>query len=153
MCVPSVCMYVPMCMCVAMCMCVCSYVYVPMYMCVSSYVCMCSQHVAIRSISYPKLALNSWESSCLYLLCAAVIPGILPHTSFNLLCIMKKIVHLVCVNKNVWKDAVWLWTTTTTTLLEGVCAVSEEPVRLGRISILCRGLNLIGPEANYFTLC
>ena len=146
-----VCSYVYVCCYVHVCLflCICSYVYV----CVSSYVCMCLQHVAIRSISYPKLALNSWESSCLYLLCAAVIPGILPHTSFNLLCIMKKIVHLVCVNKNVWKDAVWLWTTTTTTLLEGVCAVSEEPVRLGRISILCRGLNLIGPEANYFTLC
>lgn len=30
--------------------------------------------------------------------------------------------------------------------------MSEETDRLGRISILCRGLNLIGPEVNYLVL-
>ena len=160
MCVPMRIVCIPMCMCVFLCvccvpmrMCVC----VPTCMCVCVHMCMC---VCVHSMwlsevlaIYPRLALNSWESSCLYLLCATGIPGVLPHTWFNLLCIMNKIDYLVCVNKNIWKDAVWLWTTTITKLLEGVCVESEETDGVGRISILCRGWNLTGPAANYFTLC
>lgn len=67
-----------------------------MYVCVSSYVCMCLQHMAIRSICCISKAGTEFIGILLPLpLCAAGIPGVLHHN-----CIMKKIVHLVCVNKN-----------------------------------------------------
>ena len=84
---------------------VCSYVCVPMYMCVCEFLCV----YVFAACGYQKYLLYIISKAGTKLIgiflplppCAVGILGVLPHTWFNLLCIMKKIVYLVCVNKTV----------------------------------------------------